>query len=88
AERAAAVGPAGGAGGAAPEGPILPIVLGVNEAALRAAARLQEIGFDVRAVRPPTVPEGTARLRVTVTWNADRVTLRRFAAALGGALAA
>jgi 8-amino-7-oxononanoate synthase len=72
---------------AIPDGPILPIVLGANEAALRAAARLQESGFDVRAVRPPTVPEGTARLRVTVTWNADRETLRRFATALGGVLA-
>ena len=87
-EAGVATSPPAGPAAAAPDGPILPIVLGANEAALRAASRLQELGFDVRAVRPPTVPEGTARLRVTVTWNADRETLRRFAAALGGALAA
>jgi 8-amino-7-oxononanoate synthase len=45
---------------------ILPIVLGENERAMGVASALQEAGFDVRAIRPPTVPEGTARLRVSV----------------------
>lgn len=48
------------------DSPIIPIILGSNETATRAARRMQESGFDVRAIRPPTVPEGTARLRVSL----------------------
>jgi 8-amino-7-oxononanoate synthase len=48
---------------------IVPIVLGADERAVSAAKRLQAAGFDVRAVRPPTVPEGTARLRISLTLN-------------------
>jgi 8-amino-7-oxononanoate synthase len=44
---------------------IIPVVLGDEERALAAAAALRSRGFDVRAVRPPTVPPGTARLRIT-----------------------
>jgi 8-amino-7-oxononanoate synthase len=51
---------------AAPRSPIIPVVLGEDAKALTAAARLREQGFDVRAIRPPTVPEGTARLRLTL----------------------
>lgn len=50
-------------------GPIVPVVLGENRIALDVAERLQARGFDVRAVRPPTVPPGTARLRVSVHGN-------------------
>ena len=46
--------------------PIVPLLLGGNERALEAARRIRGRGFDVRAVRPPTVPTGTARLRVSV----------------------
>lgn len=49
---------------------IQPIVLGSDERAMAAARALVERGFDVRAVRPPTVPEGTARLRISLTLNA------------------
>lgn len=49
--------------------PIQPIILGSDRAALDAAAALQAQGFDVRAIRPPTVPEGSARLRLTLTLN-------------------
>jgi 8-amino-7-oxononanoate synthase len=44
---------------------IVPIVTGDNKSAIAAAAHLQKQGFDIRAVRPPTVPEGSARLRIT-----------------------
>ncbi|TAL52132.1 8-amino-7-oxononanoate synthase [Pandoraea sp.] len=46
---------------------IQPIVLGANEHALRAAAALDAAGLWVPAIRPPTVPAGTARLRVTLS---------------------
>ncbi len=48
-------------------GPIVPWVLGPPEMALDAAARLRAAGVLVQAIRPPTVPAGTARLRFTVT---------------------
>lgn len=44
---------------------IIPVLVGGDAAALRLAGALQAKGFDVRAVRPPTVPEGSARLRIT-----------------------
>ncbi len=50
--------------------PIQPIIVGTDARALQLADALQRQGFDVRAVRPPTVPEGTARLRLTLTLNA------------------
>jgi len=45
--------------------PIQPVVLGTAEAALAASQRLREQGILVPAIRPPTVPEGAARLRIT-----------------------
>ncbi len=52
----------------ASEGCIVPVMLGTSRRALDVAEALQAAGFDVRAVRPPTVPEGSARLRITVRW--------------------
>jgi 8-amino-7-oxononanoate synthase len=49
----------------AAESAIVPVMIGGADAALRAAALLEDEGFLVVAIRPPTVPEGTARLRVT-----------------------
>jgi len=46
--------------------PIQPLLVGGNEAALAASRALEERGFLVAAIRPPTVPEGRARLRVTL----------------------
>ena len=46
---------------------IVPVVLGSNDTALAFAANLQARGYGVRAIRPPTVPEGTARLRLSLT---------------------
>jgi 8-amino-7-oxononanoate synthase len=45
---------------------IIPVILGDAERTLSAAADLQRAGFDVRAVRPPTVAEGTSRLRISI----------------------
>ncbi len=49
------------------QSPIVPIVLGSAQAALAASRRLEDEGFLAVAIRPPTVPEGTARLRVAFT---------------------
>ncbi|MBI3392689.1 MAG: 8-amino-7-oxononanoate synthase [Nitrospirae bacterium] len=46
---------------------IFPLVVGGNERAVELAGRMYEEGVLVPAIRPPTVPEGTARLRLTVT---------------------
>jgi 8-amino-7-oxononanoate synthase len=57
--------------GLAPSGShIQPVILGADERAVSVAKTLVAQGFDVRAVRPPTVPEGTARLRISLTLNA------------------
>ncbi|NLS18720.1 8-amino-7-oxononanoate synthase [Rhizobium sp. P40RR-XXII] len=48
---------------------IQPVVIGDNARAVRIAETLQAEGFDIRAIRPPTVPEGTARLRLSITLN-------------------
>ncbi len=50
---------------------ILPVIIGDNGRTLRIAERMQADGFDIRAIRPPTVPAGTARLRIAVTLNVD-----------------
>ncbi|MEO8169560.1 MAG: 8-amino-7-oxononanoate synthase [Oxalobacteraceae bacterium] len=46
---------------------IQPIIIGENAAALRCAAALAEQGIWIPAIRPPTVPKGTARLRITLS---------------------
>ncbi|MGH6805357.1 MAG: aminotransferase class I/II-fold pyridoxal phosphate-dependent enzyme, partial [Ensifer adhaerens] len=54
---------------------ILPVVIGDNSCAVRIAARMRAEGYDIRAIRPPTVPEGTARLRLAITLNVGRSTI-------------
>ena len=57
---------------------IVPVILGQNEAALDAAEHLQREGFAVRGIRPPTVPEGRARLRLSLTTRIAAEELARF----------
>lgn len=61
---------------------IVPLIVGEDGRAMRLATALQERGFDVRGIRPPTVPEGTARLRVSLTLNATEAEVTALAAAL------
>ena len=54
------------------ESQIIPVMIGDSERATEIATSLQEEGFDVRAVRPPTVPAGTSRLRLTLRCSLNR----------------
>jgi 8-amino-7-oxononanoate synthase len=58
---------------------IVSLVLGDDASAVVAAQNLLHAGFDIRAIRPPTVPEGTARLRVSVHADHDVELLARAA---------
>jgi 8-amino-7-oxononanoate synthase len=46
---------------------IIPVILGSDKNAMNMAGRLQANGYDIRAIRPPTVPEGTSRLRISLS---------------------
>ena len=61
---------------------IVPAIVGGNEEALSAAEHLQREGFAVRAIRPPTVPEGRARLRFSITSAISAEDLGRLHASL------
>ena len=63
--------------------PIVPVVLGSADAALSASTALEARGFLVVAIRPPTVPEGTARLRVAFNAAHDDADVIRLAEAIG-----
>lgn len=65
-----------------PVSSIFPVVMGENDAALAAAGTLLERGFLAPAIRYPTVPRGTARLRVTVTAAHRTVQIGRLGKAL------
>jgi len=65
---------------------IVPVLIGDNDAAVAVADLLQHDGFDVRAIRPPTVPPGTARLRVSVNANLTQDVIERFVASVTSAL--
>lgn len=69
--------------GFAPSGTqIQPIIVGPDARAVALAAAMQSRGYDIRAIRPPTVPEGTSRLRLTLTLNTSESDLRNVIAAL------
>lgn len=61
-----ALGPLGVSAG---ETQILPLILGDDVRTMAVAGALQDSGFDVRGIRPPTVPAGTSRLRISITNN-------------------
>lgn len=57
---------------------IIPVPAGSNQRALELQARLMRNGFFCRAIRPPTVPEGTARLRLSLTADHRLEQLEKF----------
>jgi 8-amino-7-oxononanoate synthase len=68
-----------------PEGrsPIVPVVVGDEAAALDLAAKLRAAGHFAPAIRPPTVPAGSCRLRLTVTLAHREHDRRRLLAVMG-----
>ncbi|MFR0309162.1 aminotransferase class I/II-fold pyridoxal phosphate-dependent enzyme, partial [Escherichia coli] len=62
--------------------PIQPVLVGSSERALRLSALLRERGILVGAIRPPTVPTGSARLRITLTASHSDAQLERLLEAL------
>jgi 8-amino-7-oxononanoate synthase len=74
--------------GVAPTGSqILPLILGDDRRAMAVATVVQAAGFDVRGIRPPTVPPGTARLRLSLTLNVTAQDVARLADTLQEILA-
>lgn len=65
-----------------PQSPIVPVILGDAETALAASDKLREDGYLVMAIRPPTVAEGTARLRVTFSAAHSEESVKSLAASL------
>jgi 8-amino-7-oxononanoate synthase len=61
---------------------IVPAILGKNEDTMEAAGFLQREGFAVRGIRPPTVPEGKARLRFSLTSKISATEISRLKEAL------
>ena len=62
---------------------IMPVIVGTDARATKLAGAMQARGYDIRAIRPPTVPEGTARLRVAITNGVEAATICAMMAALG-----
>ncbi len=77
----------GAHGTAATGSQIMPILLGDDARTMRAAEHLQAAGFDVRGIRPPTVPAGTSRLRISLTLNVGPEDVNALGSALSEALA-
>jgi len=67
--------------------PIQPLVLGTAQAAISAASQLEQYGFLVTAIRPPTVPDGSARLRITLSAAHEEEDVDRLLEALAKVIA-
>ena len=65
---------------------IVPLVIGDDAETMRVAAAVQAAGFDVRGIRPPTVPSGTSRLRIALTLHVDADAVDALARVLEGML--
>jgi 8-amino-7-oxononanoate synthase len=71
-----------------PDTTIVPVVVGESARALEVSRHLESSGFLVSAIRPPTVPQGTARLRVTLSATQEEAQVDALVDAFAQALAA
>lgn len=62
---------------------IIPVIIGEDKKTMELAKRLQQRGYDIRGIRPPTVPQGTARLRISITLNTTAEVITEMFTALG-----
>jgi 8-amino-7-oxononanoate synthase len=62
----------------------VPLVIGAEQATLEASAALDDAGFLVTPIRPPTVPAGTSRLRFTFTAEHTQAQVAALAVAVNG----
>lgn len=65
---------------------IMPVIIGDDAKTMRIAEALQTEGFDVRGIRPPTVPRGTSRLRISITENVTHDVITALFTALAAAM--
>ncbi|WP_114287780.1 8-amino-7-oxononanoate synthase [Candidatus Halocynthiibacter alkanivorans] len=65
-----------------PQSQIIPMIIGADKLTMAIATRLQQRGFDIRGIRPPTVPRKTARLRISITLNTSPEQVSQMFAAL------
>jgi 7-keto-8-aminopelargonate synthetase-like enzyme len=65
---------------------VVPVIVGEDGPSVRAASRLQDQDYDIRAIRPPSVPQGTCRLRVSVHADHDPDMLSSLADAIAAAV--
>lgn len=54
---------------------IIPVIIGKDAPTMKLAQALQHTGYDIRGIRPPTVPRNTARLRISITGNVSDETI-------------
>ncbi|UYH55339.1 8-amino-7-oxononanoate synthase [Qipengyuania sp. SS22] len=66
---------------------IMPLILGGEAGTMQVAQALRDAGFDIRGIRPPTVPAGSSRLRISLTLNVGRGQIDDLATALSEILA-
>jgi 8-amino-7-oxononanoate synthase len=69
-----------------PDTHILPVIIGESGPTLAIAESVQAAGFDVRAIRPPTVPPGTSRLRLSITLHVNEAIIDALVSAIAKGL--
>ena len=67
---------------------IMPVMIGDDKRTMAIAQTLQSQGYDIRGIRPPTVPRGTSRLRISITLNTSRAIISALFADLADQLEA